>query len=105
LISVDTERLNHHAKYWNSPYSFNPDRFDSPYDAYALHQFGLGARRCLGYRFAESLMKTLIVHVVQRYSMHIAPGQPQPIVQEEGLPFFSAYVSFPKITFTPREKA
>jgi cytochrome P450 len=94
--------LNHNDKYWDDPYSFNPDRFDSPYDTYAFHQFGLGPRRCLGYRFAESLIKTLVVQVLQHNSLSVAPGQPQPVAQETGLPFFSAFASFPKITFTSR---
>ncbi len=102
-MSVDTERLNHHAKYWNEPYSFNPDRFDSPYDAYAFHQFGLGPRRCLGYRFAESFIKTLLVQVVQRCSLHVPPGQEKPVVQEEGIPFFAPFIKFPLVTFSPRE--
>lgn len=46
------------------------------------------------------MIKELLIRVLGEFSLYIAPGQPEPVIQEGGLPFFSAYTSFPNITFT-----
>jgi cytochrome P450 len=63
------------------PARFDPDRFAAPREEhkrtpYALVGFGGGPRICIGINFAQVEIKALASHVLRRYRLELAPGQP-----------------------------
>lgn len=67
---------------WPRPDAFDPDRF-SPARAQgivpgAYVPFGRGARVCIGRRFGELEVKAIVVALLQRYAVELAPAQSFP---------------------------
>uniref|UniRef100_A0A673KG48 Cytochrome P450, family 3, subfamily C, polypeptide 4 n=1 Tax=Sinocyclocheilus rhinocerous TaxID=307959 RepID=A0A673KG48_9TELE len=58
---------------WESPDEFRPERFSpeckSEMNQYAFLPFGLGPRNCIGMRFAQMIMKLLVLKLLQNFSM------------------------------------
>ncbi|CAH3191608.1 unnamed protein product, partial [Porites evermanni] len=70
-VSVDNSAVNSNAGVWGDTETFNPRRFDdeTPNMRKSLCRFGIGTRRCMGYRVADTFMKVLLVTLLENYSV------------------------------------
>ena len=78
--------LHRHAKLWDHPERFIPDRF-SPEQSearprYAYLPFGTGPRVCIGASFAMTQITLLLATLAQHYRLRLVPGHP---VEPQGL--------------------
>ncbi len=76
-----------HPAFWENPEGFDPERFaldrvkERP--RFAYFPFAGGPRQCIGNNFALMEAQIIIAMVVQRYRLHLVPGQriePEPAV-------------------------
>lgn len=69
--------IHRHPEFWDDPESFRPERFGSnnkKIPKTAFIPFGLGARKCLGNRFALMEIQLAIIRIFQCYRLEFAPG-------------------------------
>ena len=66
-VSIDNSAVNSSTGVWGDTQTFNPRRFDkeTPSMRKSLCRFGIGPRRCMGYRVADAFMKVLLVVLLQ----------------------------------------
>jgi cytochrome P450 len=85
-VAIDPYTLNFNPKYWKNPEEFDPERFRNPLDInrYAYFRFGIGQRRCLGYRFADFLMKLTVTTILSRFDMRVR-GKRDPTERDSGM--------------------
>jgi cytochrome P450 len=97
LIVVFPIHTHHMKEWWSDPYAFDPERFS---DARAEHRrhshswvpFGGGAHTCIGLRFAELQIKTILHQLLLRYRWSVPEGYQMPVQQapiskpRDGLP-------------------
>jgi cytochrome P450 len=67
-----------HPDFWPDPERFDPDRF-AHQDRRERHRcaylpFGAGQRICIGEFMAQLEVKILIILILQRYALRLAPG-------------------------------
>jgi cytochrome P450 len=78
--------LHRHAKLWDNPGRFDPDRFSPERSQtrprFAYLPFGGGKRICIGAAFALTEATILLATLAQRYRLRLAPGHP---VEPQGL--------------------
>jgi enediyne biosynthesis protein E7 len=74
-----------HPDFWDSPETFDPDRFTQKACAarhpYAYLPFGGGQRLCIGSHLAMLEARVIVSRVLQRFRLDLAPGcvvEPQP---------------------------
>ncbi|MBX9795394.1 cytochrome P450 [Sphingomonas sp.] len=95
-VSVSPAWTHAMPEHWPEPEKFDPMRF-TPDQVRARHRFawvpfGGGAHMCLGLHFAEMQIRILMVQLLRRYRIELAPGagtqwQPWPIPRpRDGLP-------------------
>ncbi|CAL2031267.1 unnamed protein product [Caenorhabditis brenneri] len=77
-VMVDVWTLHHDRKIWGDDVEeFKPERWESPLTPnQAFLSFGAGPRQCLGMRLAYLEQKSLLVHVLRKYSF-VTNGQTQ----------------------------
>ncbi len=89
--------VHRREKYWENPDAFDPERFSPDTvrkrPVFAYFPFGGGARQCLGIRFAQIESVLSLAMLVQRYNIHLKPGQaikaiPNITLRPEGAVFF-----------------
>jgi len=70
-VSVDNSAVNSDTGVWGDTEIFNPRRFDdeTPSMRKSLCRFGIGPRRCMGYRVADTFMKILLVTLLTNYTV------------------------------------
>ena len=70
-VSVDNSAVNSDTGVWGDTETFNPRRFDEETSSMrkSLCRFGIGPRRCMGYRVADTFMKVLLVTLLGNYSV------------------------------------
>ncbi|XP_068678264.1 uncharacterized protein [Montipora foliosa] len=70
-VSVDNSAVNSDTAVWGDTDTFNPRRFDNetPNMRKSLCRFGIGPRRCMGYRVADTFMKVLLVTLLTNYTV------------------------------------
>ena len=70
-VSVDNSAVNSDTGVWGDTETFNPRRFDEETSSMrkSLCRFGIGPRRCMGYRVADTFMKVLLVTLLANYSV------------------------------------
>eukprot|EP00164_Ancoracysta_twista_P003444 GFYU01004596.1.p1 GENE.GFYU01004596.1~~GFYU01004596.1.p1 ORF type:complete len:554 (+),score=165.01 GFYU01004596.1:181-1842(+) len=79
-VILNIYKLNRHPGHWTNPDDFEPERFrpnvdgTKSYDEHAFFRFGLGPRKCLGYRLAGSILKTLIATTLKDYTISVEGG-------------------------------
>jgi cytochrome P450 len=79
--------LHRHAKLWENPGRFDPERFSSERSAararFAYLPFGGGKRICIGAAFALAEATILLATIAQRYRLRLVPGhrvEPQGLI-------------------------
>lgn len=79
-VAISPYLMHRHARYWDRPLEFDPDRFIAPgaasRPAYAYLPFGGGPRRCVGMRMALTTTPLLIATLARRYRLRVKPGHP-----------------------------
>ncbi|EFI27131.1 614/534 cytochrome P450 [Coprinopsis cinerea okayama7 len=70
-LTIDAVGLHHNPRYWKNPEEFRPERFlgDWPRDAFV--PFSVGARACIGRKFAETEAVAVITMLVSKYKITI----------------------------------
>lgn len=97
MVVVSPIVTHHMAEWWDDPFRFDPDRFGGARAEHERHThswipFGGGPHMCLGLRFAEAQVKTILHHVVRRYRWSVPEGYVMPVQQapiskpRDGLP-------------------
>jgi cytochrome P450 len=78
--------LHRHARLWDHPERFEPDRFSPERSGarprYAYLPFGTGPRICIGASFAMTQMTLVLATLAQHYRPRLVPGHP---VEPQGL--------------------
>ncbi|XP_028412130.1 cytochrome P450 monooxygenase tcpC-like isoform X2 [Dendronephthya gigantea] len=103
-VCVDTYSLNYSPTYWNDPEEFNPERFSTGRQRVpgSFFQFGMGPRKCLGYRFALAITRVVVVSFLQNFQLRLSENTSYEKVKKSGLVFFAPYIS-PDIVLERRE--
>ena len=85
-VAIDTYTLNFNPAHWSQPDVFDPLRFQASDDVnfYAYFRFGMGRRRCLGYRFADFITKLTLVTLLARYRVDVV-GSAAPTQRRSGM--------------------
>jgi cytochrome P450 len=79
-VHVSPYLLHRHARYWDDPHAFWPERFDTerldhrPVTKGAYIPFGSGIRRCIGDQLALLEIKLMVVLTLQRFRLQVQPG-------------------------------
>jgi cytochrome P450 len=86
MVIVSPIVTHHMEEWWDDPYRFDPDRFSQGRAEHERHThswipFGGGPHMCLGLRFAEAQVKTVMHHVLRRYRWSVPEGYVMPVQQ------------------------
>ncbi|MCC3312289.1 cytochrome P450 [Nocardia africana] len=74
-VGVSGYTLHHDPRFWRDPDTFEPARFlEDDINTYAFLPFGIGPRRCLGYRMAYMVGLYTLTTAFQRYHFAVTPG-------------------------------
>lgn len=100
---MDAYTVNYDSTNWPNPETFDPERFadGKNHAPYSFFRFGLGPRKCLGYRLASSIVGLLTAKVLQRFFVTTVQEDAELRVKSEGMPFFTPYVP-PPLIFSER---
>lgn len=108
-VMIDADSINHDPEVWNNPDDFDPNRFLHNKQAgieFQYFKYGLNRnRRCLGFRYAEAIVKQTIWDILSVVKIDIADVQdPKQAIRkwlscprDKGLPFFTPYSNFPQL--------
>ncbi|XP_065055850.1 cytochrome P450 3A17-like [Rhopilema esculentum] len=82
-VLIPIYALHRDEKYWPEPNDFKPERF-LPENKESINQFtylpfGDGPRNCIGMRFAQMEIRTILVRMLQKYRMVRGPETPVPL--------------------------
>ena len=70
--------MHRHARYWDRPNEFDPDRFSAARAVarpkYAYLPFGGGPRLCIGNAFALMEAQIILAMIAAEWSLDLAPG-------------------------------
>ncbi|XP_065055855.1 cytochrome P450 3A19-like [Rhopilema esculentum] len=82
-VLIPTYALHRDEKYWPEPNAFKPERFlpenKESINQFAYLPFGNGPRTCIGMRFAQMEIKTILVRMLQKFRMLRGPETPVPL--------------------------
>lgn len=92
IVIYDTYEMHHDPRFWKDPQKFDPDRFKEGVEipTLAFAPFGLGERKCLGYKLAMLEMKIVLCELLLRYELRLK--SPQDLVLKD----FSLALTRPK---------
>lgn len=98
-VSVDNSAVNSDTGVWGDTEIFNPRRFDdeTPSMRKSLCRFGIGPRRCMGYRVADTFMKVLLVTLLTTYTVTLetqVTGDDDSVPVQSVGPFCYPYLEF-----------
>jgi len=99
LVCVDAYSLNHNPAIWPEPFVFKPERFDNPQNVNNFYRFGMGSRRCLGFRYAHVMLKIILVSILRNFKIEIIGDD---LNSNESPLVFLKSSEHTKILFTPR---
>ena len=76
-VSVPVYAVHRHARLWERPDAFVPERFENgpPVDRYAYLPFGDGPRICIGARFALQEATVILATLLARFRFRAVPGK------------------------------
>jgi cytochrome P450 len=97
LVVISPIFTHHMPEWWDEPWRFDPDRFGPERAEHERHShsfiaFGGGPHMCLGKRFAETQVTTVLFHLLRRYRLRVPDGYTMPVQQapiskpRDGLP-------------------
>jgi cytochrome P450 len=86
MVVVSPIFTHHMHEWWDDPWRFDPERFSPGRAEHERHThswipFGGGPHMCIGLRFAETQVKTVIHHIVRRYRWTVPDGYEMPVQQ------------------------
>ena len=101
---MDAHSLNFSEKYWENPEKFDPNRFaeGARQVPCSLFRFGMGPRKCLGYRYALVITRVVVASVLQKYTVQLADVDAPAKVKAKGITFDTPYLC-PEIIFHERQ--
>ncbi len=88
-VSVDNYGLNRDETKWPNPEQFLPDRFiDNKEEISHFHwnRFGMGPRRCLGWRLGDLLINAVLFFILSKYQI-----EPATVSVKESKPYCQTY--------------
>jgi len=91
-LTVVAPHFSHYLpEYWADPHRFDPDRFseerrEDKSHRYAWEPFGGGVHKCLGLFFAGSEVKSVLHHLLRRFTWSVDPDYRVPM-NYHSLPF------------------
>ena len=68
----------------------------------SFFRFGMGPRKCLGYRYALAISRVVVASFVQKYSLQLSDTGASTRVKTQGMAFFTPYIC-PEIIFYERQ--
>lgn len=97
MVVVAPIHTHYMPEWFSAPERFDPERFGPERAEHERHThawvpFGGGPHHCIGLRFAETQIKSVMHQLVRRYRFHVAPGYRMPVQQapiskpRDGLP-------------------
>lgn len=96
VLNLSPYLTHRHPDFWDSPQSFDPERFTPERKAerprYAYLPFGGGPRQCIGNNFALTEAILLLASISQKFRLDLKPGHPvmvEPLITlrpKNGLP-------------------
>ncbi|QRV72923.1 cytochrome P450 family protein [Ceratobasidium sp. AG-Ba] len=112
-VSVNIVGVHYNPQYWDDPFNFLPSRFlDNSWNRDAFMPFALGARSCIGKRFAETTIIALVVRLLPKYRISVderkfkpVPGETMIERRERFMGASSLFTLHPQklpLVFTPR---
>jgi cytochrome P450 len=86
MVVVYPIHTHHMPELWTSPFTFDPERFAPEREEHKRHShaytpFGGGAHMCIGLRFAELQIRSLMHQLLQRYRIRVPDGYVMPVQQ------------------------
>lgn len=79
MVIVFYHGVHHNPQVWDNPEYFDPERFNpeqaSHHHAFAFVPFSAGPRKCAGEDFAMLEGPLVMAALLQRFDMHVLPGQ------------------------------
>lgn len=99
MVIISPIFTHHMPEWWDDPWRFDPDRFGQKRAEHERHShhfipFGGGPHMCLGRRFAETQVTTVLYHLLRRYRFRVPRGYTMPVQQapiskpRDGLPIW-----------------
>ncbi|XP_072916753.1 cytochrome P450 3A30-like [Hemitrygon akajei] len=83
VVVVPAYALHRDPKYWKEPEEFRPERFSKEEsmsrNPCTFLPFGIGPRNCIGMRFAQLMMKVIMVLLLQRVTLVPCDETPIPL--------------------------
>ena len=70
----------------------------------SFFRFGMGPRKCLGYRYAQAISRVVVTSFVQKRTFQLSRPGATLKVKAQGVPCFTPYLC-PQITFNDRQKS
>jgi cytochrome P450 len=86
MVVVSPIHTHHMAEWWTAPFQFDPERFSPERDESDRHTFmwipfGGGPHHCLGFKFAEAQIKSIMHQMVLRYRWTVDDAYRMPVQQ------------------------
>ena len=80
--------------YWENPDEFKPERFSASRNTIpgSFFRFGMGPRKCLGYRYALAITRVVVASFLQKFELDISENDNDVKVKKTGLSFFTPYI-------------
>jgi cytochrome P450 len=86
MVVVSPIHTHHMEEWWPEPFRFDPERFTEARAEHEKHThswapFGGGAHLCIGFRFAEVQIKSIMHQMLRRYRWSVPDGYSMPVQQ------------------------
>lgn len=83
-VAVVPHFTHHMPEVWPDPERFDPERFcserrEDKVHRYAWEPFGGGVHKCLGMYFSDAEIKTVMHHLLHRFTWHVDPDYTAPL--------------------------
>ncbi|MEM1123377.1 MAG: cytochrome P450 [Bacteroidota bacterium] len=84
FVSVVFQVTHHDERIWSNPVAFDPERFNKQRNEqlrcpFGYAPFGAGKHHCIGFQFAELMVKLGMTDLLKRYRLTIPEGYEMPI--------------------------